>query len=136
MDNPRKLVPLPLDRGIDLTTVHGSSPTEGAAAPATGGTLEERVIAALKTCYDPELPVNIYELGLIYELKIEPAGEVSIHMTLTSPGCPVADSLVREVQSKVEAVPGVTAAKVELVWEPPWDKSRMSEAALLTLGLL
>jgi FeS assembly SUF system protein len=129
MDSPKKLIPL------DLSKVHGSSPEEPVAAPAATGTLEERIVAALKTCYDPELPVNIYELGLIYELKIDPAGEVSIRMTLTSPGCPVAGSLVREVQSKVEAVSGVTAVKVDLVWDPPWDKSRMSEAALLTLGL-
>src|SRR5690242_16089251 len=92
---------------------------------AAGGSLEERVLAALKTCYDPELPVNIHELGLIYDLKVEPTGAVSIHMTLTSPGCPVAQSLVRDVQTKVEAVAGVTAARVELVWDPPWDRSRM-----------
>lgn len=102
--------------------------------PATG-TLEERVIAALKSCYDPELPVNIYELGLIYDLKIDPAGAVLVRMTLTSPGCPVAGSLVRDVQSRVAAVPGVTSARVELVWDPPWDRSRMSEAAQLQLGL-
>jgi FeS assembly SUF system protein len=103
-------------------------------APDPSGTLEERVIAAIKTCYDPELPVNIHELGLIYDLKVEPSGAVSIRMTLTSPGCPVAGSLVQDVQSKVQAVAGVTSAKVELVWEPPWDRSRMSEAAQLELG--
>ena len=109
--------------------------------PAPGGTsggagLEERVIAALHTCYDPEIPIDIYELGLIYELKVEPSGAVSIRMTLTSPACPVAGALPGEVEAKVRAVPGVTDAKVELVWEPPWDKSRMSEGALLELGLL
>ncbi len=108
-----------------------------AAAPPAElkGTLEERIIAAMKTCYDPELPVNIYELGLIYDLKVDATGAVAVRMTLTSPGCPVAGSLVKEVQSKVESVPGVKSAHVELVWDPPWDKSRMSEAAQLQLGL-
>jgi FeS assembly SUF system protein len=97
--------------------------------------LEEKVIAAIKTCYDPEIPLNIYELGLIYELKVDPAGAVAIKMTLTSPACPVAGALPREVEQKVAAVPGVSSAKVELVWDPPWDKSRMSEAAKLQLGI-
>src|SRR5215212_6942144 len=97
--------------------------------------LEERVLAALRTCYDPELPVNIVELGLIYDLQIDPAGAVRLRMTLTSPGCPVAGSLVGDVQSRVAAVPGVTSAQVELVWDPPWDPGRMTEAARLELGL-
>jgi FeS assembly SUF system protein len=110
----------------DLSTVGNAAQPEG---------LKERVIAALHSCYDPEIPVDIYELGLIYQLDVDPAGVVSIQMTLTSPGCPVAGSLPGEVRSTVEAVPGVTAAKVEVVWDPPWDKSRMSEAAMLQLGL-
>ncbi len=97
--------------------------------------LEERVAAALRTCYDPEIPVNIYDLGLIYDLKVDAAGAVKVRMTLTTPACPVAGALPGEVQAKVLAVPGVTAADVELVWDPPWDKSRMSEAAQLQLGL-
>ena len=97
--------------------------------------LEERVIAVLRTVYDPEIPVNIYELGLVYDLKVDPSGAVAIRMTLTSPMCPVAEALPGEVRSKVEAVPGVTSAKVDLVWDPPWDKSRMSEEAQLALGL-
>jgi FeS assembly SUF system protein len=97
--------------------------------------LEERVLGVLKTIYDPELPVNIYELGLIYDLQVSAAGEVTIRMTLTAPNCPVAGSLPGEVQKKVAALPGVTSAKVDLVWEPPWDKSRLSEAAQLELGL-
>src|SRR3954471_4049301 len=96
--------------------------------------LEERVVRALRTVYDPEIPVDIYELGLIYDLKVDPAGAVSIRMTLTSPGCPVAGSLPGEVEAKVKAVPGVTSAKVDLVWDPPWDQDRMSEAARLQLG--
>ena len=97
--------------------------------------LRDRVVAALETVYDPELPVNIHDLGLIYELNVAEAGDVSIKMTLTTPNCPVAGSLVEEVRKKVAAVPGVSAARVDLVWEPPWDKSRLSEAAALELGL-
>jgi FeS assembly SUF system protein len=108
-----------------------------AAAPELppGATLEDRVVAALKTIFDPELPVNIVDLGIIYGLKVSPAGEVAIKMTLTTPNCPVAESLPGEVRRKVAAVPGVTKADVELVWEPPWEKSRLSEAAQLELGL-
>lgn len=106
-----------------------------ADAPPPDAPLEERVTAVLKTIYDPELPVDIYDLGLIYDLAVSPAGAVAIKMTLTAPGCPVAGSIVAEVEQKVAAVPGVTAAKVELVWDPPWEKSRMSEAAALQLGL-
>jgi FeS assembly SUF system protein len=101
----------------------------------SGASLEERVIAALRGVFDPEIPVNIYELGLIYDLKIDPSGVVSIRMTLTSPACPVAGALPGDVQSRVQAVPGVSSAKVELVWDPPWDMSRMSEEARLQLGL-
>jgi FeS assembly SUF system protein len=97
--------------------------------------LEERVLIVLRSVYDPEIPINIYELGLIYKLEITPAGDVSIQMTLTSPACPVAGALPEEVRRKVAAVPGVTSAKVELVWDPPWDKSRLSEEAQLQLGL-
>src|SRR5258708_20524700 len=127
MDSRSKLV------RVELSKVPGRSDKASAPEGDQTGSLEERVLAALRTCYDPEIPVNIYELGLIYELKIEQPGEVHIRMTLTSPGCPVAGSLVREVKSKVEAVPGVTSARVELVWDPPWDRSRMSEGALLEL---
>ena len=97
--------------------------------------LEKRVIKVLRTIYDPEIPVNVYELGLIYEAKVDSAGSVHVRMTLTSPGCPVAGSLPGEVQTKLQAIPGVASAKVELVWDPPWDKDRMSEAAKLQLGL-
>lgn len=97
--------------------------------------LEAQVIEALRTCYDPEIPVNIYEMGLIYEIKVEPSGGVGIRMTLTSPNCPAAGSLPAEVRDKVQGIPGVTEAKVDVVWDPPWDPSRMSEAARLELGL-
>jgi len=115
--------------------VMGEEPAPAPPALPENPTLEDRVVTVLKTIYDPELPVNIHELGLIYELKVTPEGEVAIRMTLTAPNCPVAGSLPGEVQRKVEAVPGVKKASVELVWDPPWNMSRMSEAAQLELGL-
>ena len=98
--------------------------------------LGDRVIAALRCVYDPELPVNIYDLGLIYDLRISAAGEVEIDMTLTAPACPVAGTLPAQVESTVRQVNGVTAARVELVWDPPWTQDRISESARLELGLL
>lgn len=98
--------------------------------------IRERVIETLQTVYDPELPVNIYDLGLIYKVDVDPDFNVSIQMTLTAPACPVAGTLPGEIQKKVASVPGVESAKVELVWDPPWSKDRMSEAALLELGLI
>lgn len=98
--------------------------------------LEAQVIEALRTVYDPEIPVNIYELGLIYDVKVDPPATVDIRMTLTSPNCPAAGTLPGEVQEKVKSIPGVSDAKVEVVFDPPWDPSRMSEAAKLELGLL
>ena len=97
--------------------------------------LRQQIIAALETIYDPEIPVNIYELGLIYDLLIDEENNVIIHMTLTSPACPVAGTLPGEVQQKVLSVPGVNNAVVELVWDPPYHMSMMSEAARLQLGL-
>jgi len=97
--------------------------------------LREKIVAALKTCYDPEVPVNIYEMGLIYNLDISETGQVDVQMTLTSPACPVAGTLPPEVKSKVEEVPGVIGAKVDVVWDPPWTPSLMSEAAKLQLGI-
>ena len=97
--------------------------------------LKDRVIAALRTVYDPEIPVNIYDLGLVYGLDVAPDGAVRIRMTLTSPACPVAGTLPAGVREKVAAVEGVTAVAVELVWNPPWSKERMSDAARLQLGL-
>jgi FeS assembly SUF system protein len=97
--------------------------------------LQDKVTEALRTCYDPEIPVNIYELGLIYETRVEPTAEVYVKMTLTSPSCPAAASLPLEVQEKVKAIPGVVDAKVDVVWEPIWDPSKMTEAARLQLGM-
>ena len=120
-----------------------SPPTPPAAAPAPSDKslsdlerklIEGKVIAAIRTVYDPEIPVNIHDLGLIYKIDVRPDATVRVEMTLTAPGCPVAGSLPLEVQRKIATVPEVQDAEVVLVWDPPWDKSRMSEEALLMLG--
>lgn len=98
--------------------------------------LKEEVIKVLQSCYDPEIPVNIYELGLIYDIKIAKNGDVFVLMTLTSPMCPVAGSLPVEVQEKLKEHPMINDAKVEITFDPPWDFSRMSEEAKLELGFL
>jgi FeS assembly SUF system protein len=98
--------------------------------------IRSRVIAVLKSIYDPEIPVNIFDLGLIYAIDVSPENEVRVRMTLTAPGCPVAGTLPGEIQRKIESAEGVKSSTVELVWDPPWDRSRMSEAALLELGML
>jgi FeS assembly SUF system protein len=98
--------------------------------------LEEKVIQTLKSCYDPEIPVDIFELGLIYEIEIDDDANVNIKMTLTSPACPVAGTLPPEVEAKVKAMPEVNDAKVEIVWSPPWDKDMMSEVAKVELGFM
>ncbi len=101
------------------------------------GTLEARVIAELRNVYDPEIPVNIYDLGLIYGLDVDEAkGSIHVRMTLTAPACPVAESLADTVTYVVRQVEGVSEADVELVWEPPWSQAMMSEAARLQLGML
>lgn len=124
-------------RGFSVNTgnASGASPPPKADASPSDPALQDRVIVALRNVFDPEIPVNIYDLGLIYDLNADSSGAVSIRMTLTSPACPVAGALPGEVQSKVQAVSGVTSARVDLVWDPPWDKSRMSEEARLQLGL-
>jgi FeS assembly SUF system protein len=98
--------------------------------------LENKVIEVLKTIYDPEIPVDVFELGLIYEVRIDEDRNVEIEMTLTSPNCPVAESMPKEVEDKVASIDGVTAAKVNIVFDPPWDKDMMSEEAKLELGFL
>ncbi|HEX9592606.1 MAG TPA: SUF system Fe-S cluster assembly protein [bacterium] len=114
-----------------MTTVAARDRTP-AAAPDD---LRDRVVAALREVYDPELPLNIYDLGLIYSLEVDPAGSVAIRMTLTAPGCPVAQTFPATVEEAVRQVAGITAAHVELVWDPPWCQDQMSEAARLELGL-
>ena len=137
MDKPHRF---PLPR-IDEETFQpwDSAPPPGSAASSADSTssedLEKKIVAQLRTCYDPEIPVDIYELGLVYDIDIEPPGVVKIRMTLTSPACPAAGTLPGEVQRKAASVSGVQSAKVDIVWDPPWDPSRMSEAARLQLGL-
>jgi FeS assembly SUF system protein len=97
---------------------------------------EDDVITAIRKVYDPEIPVSIYELGLIYGIDVDSSGTVRVRMTLTAPNCPAAQSLPAEVARRVEEIPGVTSAKVEIVFDPPWDRSMMSEAAQLELGLI
>jgi len=98
-------------------------------------TLKERILEALKTVFDPEIPVNIVDLGLIYSIEADEDGQIQVQMTLTSPACPVAQTFPQIVQDKILTVPTVTSVKVELVWEPPWTKDRMSEVAKLQLNL-
>jgi len=97
--------------------------------------LEERVIDVLKTCFDPEIPVNIYDLGLIYEVKVNEGSDVHVRMTLTSPACPVAETLPPDVENKIRELPEVNSARVEITFDPPWDKEMMSEEARLELGM-
>ena len=105
--------------------------TQSATAP-----LESAIVQALHKVFDPEIPVNIYELGLIYDIAIQEGGKVAIKMTLTAPGCPAAQELPQQVKEQAESVAGVTAADVEVVWDPAWNPSMMSEAAKLQLGFL
>jgi FeS assembly SUF system protein len=97
--------------------------------------IEERVIDVLKTCFDPEIPVNIYDLGLIYEVKVKEGNDVHVRMTLTSPACPVAETLPPDVENKIKELPDVNSARVEITFDPPWDKEMMSEEARLELGM-
>jgi FeS assembly SUF system protein len=110
-------------------------PSVGPADPAQIAALQGPIIEAMKTVFDPEIPVDIYELGLIYDIIVDAERKVLVKMTLTSPACPSAQQLPSEVRFKVKALPDVADAWVEIVWEPPWDKDRMSEAAKLQLGI-
>jgi len=110
-------------------------PAVGPADPAETAALQGPIIEVLKTVYDPEIPVDIYELGLVYDIIVDAEKRVLVKMTLTSPACPSAQQIPSEARFKIKALPGVTDAWVEIVWEPPWDKDRMSEAAKLALGI-
>jgi FeS assembly SUF system protein len=125
------------DRPIDVASVTVVTAEDGPMSFALAArTLIDRVIMALRTVYDPEILVNIYDLGLIYRTELLPEGLVEIDMTLTAPGCPVAGEMLRLVQTAVRDVDGVSSVKVNLVFDPPWDQSRMAEEARLELGLL
>lgn len=109
---------------------------DGIAPGDPGGELYEIVIAAIREIFDPEIPVNIYDLGLIYNVEVTPDGDAAVTMTLTTPHCPVAESMPAEVEMRVSSVPGVRTADVNLVWDPPWDPAKMSDEARLELGML
>jgi FeS assembly SUF system protein len=118
------------------TAAQLAASSDAPSKKSESSSLEKRVIdEALKKCFDPEIPVNIWELGLIYSVSVSPEGAANVQMTLTAPGCPVAGSLPGEVEAKVKAVPGVTDAKVELVWDPPWNADMMSRVAKVMLGM-
>ena len=129
---------------FDTSALTAPPPVEAAAAasekpveadPVRTLELTPKIVEQLSTVYDPEIPVNIYELGLIYDIAVEADGLAVISMTLTAPGCPAAVTLPAEVQGKVKSIEGVSDARVDLVWEPPWTKDRMTEAAKLQLGI-
>jgi FeS assembly SUF system protein len=122
----------PLERAAEFLSDDESDEVRRAQTDALG----DRVIEALRTVYDPEIPVNIFELGLIYRIDVDDDDAVHIDMTLTSPMCPVAETLPEEVKAKVEALDGVQAAKVNVIWDPPWNPSMMSEEAQLELGII
>lgn len=129
----------PDDAALDQAEAFLNQGTDDAPSPerlAEVQALGEGVIEALRGVYDPEIPVNIYELGLIYKVDIDDSNIVSVAMTLTSPACPVAGSLPGEVEERVSRVEGVAAAKVDVVWDPPWNPSMMSEEAQLELGMM
>ena len=122
----------PLDRATEFLSDAESDETTSTDLDALG----DQVIEVLRTVYDPEIPVNIFELGLVYKIDVDDDHVVHIDMTLTSPMCPVAESLPEEVKSKVEALDGVAAARVNVVWDPPWNPSMMTEEAQLELGII
>ncbi len=118
-------------------TINQAQVTAQESQPGQAGeqSLKEKVIEVMKTVFDPEIPVNVWELGLVYDIRVDADAAVVVQMTLTSPMCPVAGSLPPEVEHKVRAIPGVTSGKVDLVWDPPWNPSMMSEAAKLQLNM-
>jgi len=127
--------PLPMIPPETVQAPPAAPPTALVADAEKTAALRPAIVQAISTVYDPEIPVNIWELGLIYDVAVDGAGAAVVTMTLTAPGCPAAQSLPAEVASKVKAVAGVTDAKVDVVWEPGWTKDRMSDAAKLQLGM-
>lgn len=133
---PRARVPEDVVRKRDYLAGFLAGEPEDAPEAEPQGDLHEAVIEALKSIYDPEIPVDIYDLGLIYDFTVSEDGDVAITMTLTTPHCPVAESMPGEVEMRLLSVPGVRDATVNLVWDPPWDPSKMSDEARLELGML
>ncbi len=125
-----------LERKRDYLEGFLAAVPEGTAPGEPGGALYEAVVDALKDIFDPEIPVNIYDLGLVYGVEVSPEASVLVTMTLTTPHCPVAESMPAEVELRVSSVPGVRDAEVKLVWDPPWDMALMSDEAKLELGML
>lgn len=129
-------IPLDLEKpSAAVPPAADAAPASATAGPLDIADLREKIGLVLRGCYDPEIPVNIVELGLIYDLGVEETGAVVVKMTLTTPACPAAGSLPPEIESKIRAVPGVTSVKVDVVWDPPWTPDRMSEEARLELGM-
>ena len=140
--NPETSTPSMFDTSAltDTSNTESETPTAEPATPievdeAKTLELKPKIVDQLVTVFDPEIPVNIYELGLIYDIEVDASGLAVIQMTLTAPGCPAAITLPAEVQGKVKSIDGVSDARVDLVWEPPWDKDRMTDAAKLQLGM-
>ena len=133
---PRARLPENFERKRDYLAGFLSGEKEEQLSAGAGGDLQAAVVEVLKSVYDPEIPVDIYELGLIYDVEISEDGDATITMTLTTPHCPVAESLPNEVELRVLSVPGIRDAVVNLVWDPPWDPSKMSDEARLELGML
>jgi FeS assembly SUF system protein len=125
-----------MDDAVRPTSEQTMGGATRATTPRAPADIERDVVVALRTCYDPEIPVDIYELGLIYDVAVAPSGVVAIRMTLTAPNCPAAQDLPAQVEERVRAVSGVTDARVDVVFDPPWCSDRMSEAARLQLGML
>ncbi|MGD8326338.1 MAG: SUF system Fe-S cluster assembly protein [Sphingomonadales bacterium] len=123
-------------RYLDEFLNEGEKVAEPATTAPEEETLDDRILAALRSIYDPEIPVNIYDLGLIYDCNIDADNNVEVIMTLTTPHCPVAETMPGEVEMRVAGVPGVQSAEVRVVWDPPWDPSKMTEEAKLELGFL
>ncbi len=120
----------------DVSTAAASTTPDSTSPSADAGEIKERIVEQLKTVFDPEIPVNIYEMGLIYDVDVDADGATRIRMTLTTPMCPAAEELPPEVEGKARTVEGVTSVQLDLVWEPPWTPDMMSEAARLDLGMI
>ena len=135
-ETPKETAAEKLERKRDYLDGFLAEKPQGQAEGEPGGAIYEGVIAALRDIFDPEIPVNIYDLGLIYGVDVTDDGHVAVTMTLTTPHCPVAESMPGEVELRVGAVPGVRDAEVNLVWDPPWDPQKMSDEAKLELGML
>ncbi len=136
MEISAETMPEKLERKRDYLEGFLQKKPEQVAPGEPGGAIHDAVIAAMKEIYDPEIPVNIYDLGLIYGVEVDDEADVTVSMTLTTPNCPVAESMPAEVELRAGAVPGVRDAEVVLVWDPPWDPAKMSDEARLELGML